>query len=756
MNKLNTFIVLRDEVIKALEIDVENLNRHVVNRKLSKAGFGRETHLFPVEEGPRRLISKDIKYWKPIHAEYLAGNTITQLAEKYGVSYAVIDKGFDIHNFQRKSKEEAYANKGENSRKVWLEKYGTDHPTKSVEWKAKQEEENIKKFGTPKAKRNRKKLQPIVVDSFIITREEAVKLIGIDSTKLKFTDVTKRLSRRGFTTAKYFMSKGAPYVYVSKELHHWKKVHSEYMAGMTLMQLVEKYEIPIQTIVRGFELHNLERKSQEEAYATQQESTRRTSLEKYGVEHPLMSKDVMEKRDKTNLERYGVKNPAQSPKIIDKRKKTNLEKYGTEWGLDSKLVREKSENTMQERYGVNNYFEKTELLKEKLKEKYGVDHPSRIPGVWDSSSAKKLEISKAEVLNMLEDNGYVLLVDFIGRRLKDKKTTIKYKLKHKLCGLEFEDDVCSPPRCPVCQPLQGKFSSHNEYYYKEFVESLGEQVILNTPEVLRSSKTNRWIELDLWIKDKNIGFEINGLYYHSIHSGGSTIKTSRKISPKPTDYHQVKSNAALVKGIKLFHIWEYMDSDIVKSKICEIFDKSDNVFDSKNLSVKEVDGSTKSEFLNRSHIDGDIDTFYNVGLFYNDVLVYVMCFSLEDKQIVLSRHCSDLNTKVINGFQCLLSYSKLYLIGMGVSKIIVYEDRDWCCNYLDSVYFLEGFTFKKDLGPQLSYTNFRYVYDKDSIIGNGEIVPTLFSSKQNDSVVFDASRLVPFYNSGMFKFELAL
>ena len=53
-------------------------------------------------------------------------------------------------------------------------------------------------------------------------------------------------------------------------------------------------------------------------------------IEKYGVENPLQSKEIMDKKNNTNLQKYGVKNPSRLQKVWEKGIKTKLEKYGCE------------------------------------------------------------------------------------------------------------------------------------------------------------------------------------------------------------------------------------------------------------------------------------------------------------------------------------------------------------------------------------------------------------------------------------------
>ena len=50
--------------------------------------------------------------------------------------------------------------------------------------------------------------------------------------------------------------------------------------------------------------------------------TKRTNLQRHGVEYSLQSQVVKDKGKATNLERYGVENPSQSQEVRDKKKET--------------------------------------------------------------------------------------------------------------------------------------------------------------------------------------------------------------------------------------------------------------------------------------------------------------------------------------------------------------------------------------------------------------------------------------------------
>lgn len=64
-----------------------------------------------------------------------------------------------------------------------------------------------------------------------------------------------------------------------------------------------------------------------------------TSLLHYGVDHPMQTDEIKEKRNKTCLEKYGAKTPLNSKELREKSKKTCIERYGNEFFSSSAVGR---------------------------------------------------------------------------------------------------------------------------------------------------------------------------------------------------------------------------------------------------------------------------------------------------------------------------------------------------------------------------------------------------------------------------------
>jgi hypothetical protein len=180
-----------------------------------------------------------------------------------------------------------------------------------------------------------------------------------------------------------------------------------------------------------------------------------TSLEKYGVDHPLKLEKFKEKSKTTNLERYGVEYSIQNKEVKEKLKKTIKEKYGSDEYMSTDDFKEKSKITLNDRYGVDSPLKNKEI---KLKventclERYSAKSP------LESNIIKKkiLDIKKERYND-----------EFYNNREKYKETCLERYgfenpmqnelIKQKLTNIVFE-------KYGVYHPAQ------NEEVYKKMIK----------------------------------------------------------------------------------------------------------------------------------------------------------------------------------------------------------------------------------------------------------------------------------------------
>lgn len=233
------------------------------------------------------------------------------------------------------------------------------------------------------------------------------------------------------------------------------------------------------------------------------------------------------------------------------------------------------------------------------------------------------------------------------------------------------------------------YSSKGETEISDFISSYGFNVEKNTCNLIGK-------EIDIYIPDKKIAIEYNGLYWHS-----ETFKDK--------NYHLRKTMDCENQNIKLIHIFEdewQNKQDICKSRILNILGLTENRIYARKCVIKQVDNKTSTKFLNDNHIQGNCISKYAFGLYFNDELVSLMSFSSLRKSLgyksskgvfELIRFCNKLNTTVIGGANKLLKH---FIKTIHPIKIISYADRRWSNGNL---YEKLNFNFVKNTSPNYFY-----------------------------------------------------
>lgn len=251
--------------------------------------------------------------------------------------------------------------------------------------------------------------------------------------------------------------------------------------------------------------------------------------------------------------------------------------------------------------------------------------------------------------------GYLRLSD-----LKEEYGLYWYKRLDNLDKIEFEDPIVyihekELPRIKeFCENVK-YYGSCGEKEISEFIESIYHGNILYRRRDIIDGK-----EIDIYLPDKRVAIEYNGIYYHSSYY-------------KENNYHLNKTELCLSKGIRLIHIFEDQwlnHRDICKSIISSSLGIYQNIVYARSCKVKDVDREEEKSFLNINHIQGYIPSSKCIGLYYNNELVQLVSFrkSRFTDDIELLRMCSTLNTNVVGGFSKLVNHC-------GYNRFISYVDR---------------------------------------------------------------------------------
>ena len=218
---------------------------------------------------------------------------------------------------------------------------------------------------------------------------------------------------------------------------------------------------------------------------------------------------------------------------------------------------------------------------------------------------------------------------------------------------------------------------------------------------IKIEENNRTIldgkEIDVYVPSLKIGFEMDGLIWHS-----DKFETGKL-------YHLNKTELALEKGITLIHIFEdewLQKNAICKSRIKSLLGIIDEHIYARKCDVKLISFLDASKFINENHLQGFAPSSINIGLYYQNELVDVMTFGKkrinvgskqEEGVYELIRMCGKLNTLVVGGASKML---KFFIRNFNPKSIITYADRRWSSG---NVYEKIGFKFTHASKPSYSY-----------------------------------------------------
>jgi hypothetical protein len=441
-------------------------------------------------------------------------------------------------------------------------------------------------------------------------------------------------------------------------------------------------------------------KYQKEKY----EVRKKTNKEKFNVENPMDSLEIIIKHNK-NINNKSI----EEKKLIEnKRIETNRNNYGVDYPLQSFDIQKSHIENVFNKYGVQNVMQVhkfKEKQKQSILEHYGVDNPFKITGVKDKIRKTNLEKYGYEFPSQSSTIQNKIL---ISRRstywdkfiyllslknlepLFSKETyiTSKNSLDYKclICNNIFSSKGTEPQRISC-----GCYSKTSSYEY-EIRDWLSSYNIINIVRNIRNlNEQHLKYEIDVYLPDYSIGIDFHGLYFHS-----SLMKD--------TLYHFKKYDYFKQKNIKFIQIFEnewLSKQDIVKSIILNKLGKSEKIYARKCI-LKEVSYEESLVFLNTNHIQGYTPASIKIGLYYKDELVCIGTFgqnrfNKKDNSIELIRFANKMGITVIGGFQKILSYYEKTYTPL---KLISFADLRYF--YGESL-IKTGFSLEKVTNPNYFY-----------------------------------------------------
>ena len=380
--------------------------------------------------------------------------------------------------------------------------------------------------------------------------------------------------------------------------------------------------------------------------------------------------NIIKLKEDNSLKKFGTKSPAQSSEVKEKANKTNIEKYGHKSAMCLIETQDKSKQTLIKNWGVDNPNKSTELSKRRIEsfklsnyketykktshEKYGVDHP------WMNKDVHKKTIDffyssyKSRIESKIDFNKF----KFIGFQ-KGISTSLLFNCHE--CEKDFgiltyqfyyrSNNGLSI--CTNCFPISENASISQIELYNFITKNYTGEVISDCKNIISP------YEIDIYLPELKLGFEFNGVWWHSEKFKGE-------------NYHFKKYESSNINDIQIVTIWE--DDWVTNREICESFvinklGKTSNKIYARNCEIKEILYNDSKNFLDGNHLQGDCKSSIRIGLFNNNELVSLMTFSKlrlplqrheknrnKDKYYELTRFCNKINTSVVGGSSRIMKY----------------------------------------------------------------------------------------------------
>jgi hypothetical protein len=467
------------------------------------------------------------------------------------------------------------------------------------------------------------------------------------------------------------------------------------------------------------------------------------SIQKWGTKTPAESNIIKEKIIKTNLDKYGSNSPLLNSEIQKKSKETLLFNWGVDNPSKNKdILKRRSESFKNNIDSYKDSYKKTSLYR------YGVDHPWSNPDIHKKSVDRQIETKK----NILKNITNLKLKNYPGHEIVDIQFEIFKRSISIKCDKEHIFEINREQLynrvknksilCTICNPLYGGASGMEIELFNFIEKNYERQIIKNSRKIIAP------YEIDIFLEDKKIGFEFNGLYWHSSLQ-------------KDKNYHKNKYEKSLENNIQLITIWEddwTLKQDIVKSFILNKLDKTPNRIFARKCVIKEVSYKESQSFLDDNHLQGDCKSSVRIGLYYDNHLVSLMTFSklrlpLSQKNtgniFELTRFCNKTYYSVIGGASRLLDY---FLKKYTPEEIHTYSD-----NMISDggLYQKLGFNYQHTSNPGYWYVingirKHRFNFRKHKLVKNG------FDSYKTEEEIMSEQGYFRVYNSGNKKWILKL
>ena len=370
--------------------------------------------------------------------------------------------------------------------------------------------------------------------------------------------------------------------------------------------------------------------------ATSDPSTQQQRLEKikntlvkhYGVTNPQLSKDIQEKTKQTCREKYGSDYAIASKAVQQKIKKTCNERYGVDWSLQSKDIRNKTQESVRKHYGVSNPAKSKEIMKK---------------AVETRTINKQTKPTSDDFIPI-----GTVIQQFGQGWLHHKNELNIVPVKFGMYTYITKNDMQKAE-----EYFHHHFEGHKsyvEYDILQYIKSIYSGTIISpTKSIIKP------LELDIYIPEKQLAIEVNGIYYHS------------SLNNMDKYYHFNKSKVCEEKGIRLIHIYEpewWNEQDKIKSLLTIALGCVETRIYARQCTIRQITNDEAKPFNNLGHLQNHKNADVTYGLFYKGNLVQLMSFSnskynknlKNENEWEIIRGCPGSNNIVVGGVEKLFKH----------------------------------------------------------------------------------------------------
>lgn len=216
-----------------------------------------------------------------------------------------------------------------------------------------------------------------------------------------------------------------------------------------------------------------------------------------------------------------------------------------------------------------------------------------------------------------------------------------FRCSSKRCNNVFREKICAVTStnglCPDCR---NRTYSDAEKDLAEYVKNLGFSIVTN------SNLTCNNQTFDIYVPERKVAIEYNGLYWHSERNG------------RGKDYHFDKLADCAKLGIRLIYIWDDLYTN--HPRLVERYLRKELGVDKLKINFNEctiqyIDTDTAIEFLEENSMLGYRTSLSHLGIYYNGNIEGLLSFNMYNNGVCEIVQYSDIHY-IIGGLSGALKY----------------------------------------------------------------------------------------------------